>query len=311
MAATQFTRVEQRRLAEFVDRTNEMKVYTDVLDKGERQIMVVHAEVGMGKTSLLLRMVHECALRNLRKAEVVWTDTGVKDYMAVLRKLRDDLGVEHFAAFTDLINFYTDANYQPKLDININVQGTIQVAQGAQISGSNVGDIAGVVLRDNMFNVQRADIAVPDDVRREQLTQRFLDGLRELSASGDCVVLFFDAVEKMSDDDITYKWFWEQLLTPVRDELANVRAVLCGQRPPPEDRDWGSDYVAVAELKPLGIDDIDAYIAKRMGDSGLTDDTRRQLAMMVLGTTNGTPAAVAVAVDGYQKIYENLASAGR
>ena len=305
MAATQFTRVEQKRLAEFVDRTAEISVYADVLDKGERQIMVVHAEAGMGKTSLLLRMVHECALRSLRKAEVVWTDTRVHDYMAVLRKLRDDLGVEHFAAFTDLINYYTDATYQPRLDININVQGGVQVAGGAQISGSSVGgDIAGVVLRDNMITVQRPDIAVPDEVRREQLTQRFLDGLRELSGSGECVVLFFDAVEKMSD--ITYQWFWEQLLPPVRDELPNVRAVLCGQRRPPEERDWGSDFVAVAELKPLGLDDIEAYIAKRTeGESGLNDDTRRQLATMVLGVTSGTPAAVAAAIDAYK----NLASA--
>jgi hypothetical protein len=306
MAATGFTRLEQKRLAEFVDRTAEMSVYADVLDKGERQIMVVHAEVGMGKTSLLLRMVHECALRRLRKAEVVWKDTSVHDYMAVLRKLRDDLGVEHFAAFTDLINYYTDANYQPRLDININVQGRVQVAGGAQISGSTVGDVAGVVMRDNMFEIQRSDIAVPDEVRREQLTQRFLEGLRELSSSGECVVLFFDAVEKMSD--ITYQWFWEQLLPPVRDELPNVRSVLCGQRPPPPDRDWGSDFVAVAELKPLGIDDIEAYIAKRTdGESAMPDATRHELARMVLVTTQGTPAAVAAAIDAYS----NLLSAGQ
>jgi hypothetical protein len=74
-----------------------------------------------------------------------------------------------------------------------------------------------VVLHDNNITVQRPDIAVPDDVRREQLTQRFLDGLRDLSADGECVLLFFDAVEKMSD--ITYQWLWEQLLPPVRDEL--------------------------------------------------------------------------------------------
>jgi hypothetical protein len=297
VAATPVNRVLARRLAEFVDRAAEMNLYGEVLDKGDLPIMVVYAETGMGKTSLLLRMVHECALRKLRKAEVVWTDTLVYDYMAVLRKLRDDLGVDHFGAFTDLINYYTDANYQPRLDINVNLQGSVQVAGGAQISGSSVGDIAGVVFRDNMINVQRPDIAVPLEVRREQLTCRFLDGLRELS-SGECVVLFFDAVEKMSD--ITNQWLWEQLLPPVRDgDLPNVRAVLCGQRLPPQERDW-TDFLVLAELKPLGLDDIDAYIAKRAaGRVEMSDETRKELAKLLAVVTKGRPAEVASSIDLY------------
>src|ERR1700676_1677582 len=108
----------------------------------------------------------------------------------------------------------------------------LQMAHGAQISDSRLGDAAGIGFRDNMINVPRSDIAVPLEVRREQLTQRFLGGLRELS-SREVVVLFFDAVEKMSD--ITSQWLWEQLLPPVRDgALSNVRAVLCGQRRPPQ-----------------------------------------------------------------------------
>jgi hypothetical protein len=306
MAEKPFSRLELKRLAEFVDRTDEMKLYTDMLDEGERQIMVVYAEVGMGKTSLLLRMVHECALRKLRKAKMVCTDTGVDDYMAVLRTLRDDLGVEHFGAFTDLINYYTDPSYTPRLEINVNVQGSVHVAENAQISGSSVGDIAGVVVRDNTFTVQRPDIAVPDEVRRQELTQRFLEGLRELSGTGGCVVLFFDAVEKMSDP--TYQWMWEQLLPPVRDELPNVRAVMCGQRRPPEERDWGSDFVATAELEPLGVDDIDLYIANRLaGKGGLTDEMRRMAAMAFLASTGGRPADVAMAVD---RFVNQLPSAG-
>lgn len=297
VVAAAVSRVVARRLAEFVDRAAEIDLYCEVLDRGDPPIMVVFADTGMGKTSLLLRMVHECAQRKLRKAEVWWTDTLVYDYMAVLRKLRDDLGVDHFGAFTDLINYYTDTNYQPRLDININLQGSVQVAGGAQFSGSSVGDIAGIVVRDNMIVVQRPDIAVPLEVRREQLTRRFLDALRELS-SRECVVLFFDAVEKMSD--ITNQWLWEQLLLPVRDGvLPNVRAVLCGQRRPPEERDW-TDFLALAELKPLGLDDIDAYIAKRTaGRMLMSDETRQALAKMLAVVTRGRPADVASSIDLY------------
>lgn len=288
----------ERLLATFVDRSEEMALFAQVLDSDERPIMVVSADTGMGKTSLMMRMVHECALRGVFKAELEWTSLEVLDYMSIMRKLRDTLGVEHFGAFTDLLNYYTDSSYAPKLDLNINLQGgSIQVAAGAQISGSTVGDIEGVVLRDNMFVVQRPDIAVPIEVRREQLTQRFLQGLTALSAERK-VVLFFSVTEKMSD--VTHQWLWEQLLKPVVDGvLSNVRAILLGQRAPPTDQDL-SAFVAHAQLKPLAMEDIDAYIAKRAaGTATLSDETRRELAKMLALMTRGRPADVSSAVDLY------------
>lgn len=288
----------ERLLAQFVDRSTEMALFAQVLDSNERPIMVVSADAGMGKTSLMMRMVHECALRALLKAELEWSSLDVLDYMSVMRKLRDSLGVDHFGAFTDLINYYTDTNYTPRLDINVNLQGgSVHVAGGAQISGSSVGDIAGVVLRDNMIVVQRPDIAVSIEVRREQLTQRFIQGLEKLSAERK-VVLFFSVTEKMSD--LTYQWLWELLLKPVVDgALPNVRAILLGQRPPPADQDLAA-FVAHAQLKPLGVDDIDAYIAKRVaGKIEISEERRRGMAEIMADLTNGHPLEVASAIDKY------------
>ena len=78
----------ERRLAEFVDREAEMDLFCRMLDTGERPVIVVEGEGGVGKSSLLARMVHECALRTLRKSEIVWTDTRRHDYLAVMRKVR-------------------------------------------------------------------------------------------------------------------------------------------------------------------------------------------------------------------------------
>jgi hypothetical protein len=290
-------RLRARRLAEFVDRSAEMDLYNNMLDASELPVMVVSAESGMGKTSLQMRMVHECALRGLRKAEVVWTDTMLYDFMAVMRRLRDELGPEYFAAFTDLVNYYTDSSYTPRVDINVKLQGgEVNVAGGAQIQHGSVGDIAGVVLRDNMIVVHRSDIPVPLELRREQLTKHFLEGLALVSGQ-EPVVLFFDAVEKMAD--ITHQWLWEQLLKPiVEGALPHVRAVVLGQRPLPEDRDLTA-FMACVRLEPLGRDDIDFYIAKRAMDKGLSDETRRELAKMLAVVTHGRPADVASAVDLY------------
>jgi hypothetical protein len=288
----------ERRLAEFVDRDAEMTQFCRLLgdDAEDKPIMVVHGETGMGKTSLLLRMIHECALRGLRKSEVGWSDTHPHDYMAVMRKIRDDVGVEHFQRFTDLINYYTDATYQPKLELTLVMQGSagMEVASGMQVRDSTVGTVAGVVIKDSMFVVPRPDVAVPEPIRRAQLTECFLDGL-QAAARSSLLVIFLDAVEKASAD--TLAWLWEQWLDSVRAEsLRNVRFVLLGQRPPPSDRDW-DDYVERAELKPLALDHIIAYLGKRA--ARLSEETRRELAKMIHVYTKGRPTDVAAAVDAY------------
>ncbi|WP_418317185.1 hypothetical protein [Piscinibacter sakaiensis] len=301
---SRFDRVRRQRreqlLTQFVDRSAEMALFQQVLDTDELPVMVVTAESGMGKSSLLMRMVHECALRHLPKAEVEWSSVHVLDELSVLRSLRDALGVDSFAAFTDLANYYTDLSYTPRLEINVNlVGGNLQVAGGASISNSSIGDVAGVVLRDNNFMVQRSDLAVPDEVRRQQLTKRFLEGLAQLSAS-QLVVLFFNATEKMSD--ATHQWLWGRFLRPIVDgALPRVRAVLLGQRPPPDDADLAA-LMARVQLQPLCAEDIDAYIEKRAaGVAEISAETRRELAAMLSAMTRGRPADVAAAVELYLK----------
>src|SRR6266478_2140375 len=95
----------ERRLAEFVNRKAEMARFCEMLDGHDKLIMLISGDSGLGKSSLFARMIHECAVRNRKKSEVVWTDTRPHDYMAVMRKIRDDFGSHLFKPFTDLINF--------------------------------------------------------------------------------------------------------------------------------------------------------------------------------------------------------------
>ncbi len=282
-------------LGQFVDRADEMALFQKVLDGDDLALMVVTADTGMGKSALMMRMVHECSLRGLPRAEVSFDSQDVVDYMLVMRRLRDALGAAHFASFTELINQYTIGSERQQLDINVHLQGgTINVAGGAQISNSTVGDIAGVVVRDNMFVIQRPDLDVPIEMRRELLTQRFLEGMKALSANQK-VVLFFNATEKMSP--LTPPWLWGQLLKPMVDLIPNVRAVLLGQYAPTEGREL-KPFTATAELKPLGLDDIDAYMAKRIPPAVAIDDKQRRAAAQMLAViSRGRPADVASNVD--------------
>ena len=297
----------ERRLREFVDRDQELAAFTSMLESDERPIMIVWGEAGIGKTSLLMRMVHECAIRKLRKSEVVWKDTSPHDYLAVMRKIRDDVGPEHFAAFTDLVNFYHEAGYQPKLQVTVALQGSVSVANGLAVQGgSTVGDVAAVVIKDSMFQFPRIDLGIPEAERRARLTERFIDDLKRVLSTEPLVVLL-DTVEKMSPD--TEKWLWEEVLDAVRTgTLTNIRFVLCGQKPPPRDRDWEL-FILAAGLKPLARGDIAAYIKKRSPeiDAGSLDN----LSLMVLGVSNGNPSMVASMLDAFDKLKATAVDATR
>lgn len=293
------TRIDERRLAEFVDRDDELARFCALLDSTEKHIMVVWGESGIGKSSFLLRIVHECASRQLTKAEVVWKESTPHDYLAVMRKIRDDIGPEHFPAFTDLVNYYTQEGYRPQININLSLSagGAIEVAGQARISGSDIGDIAGVIIKDSMFVLPRQDIQVPVHERRERLTRRFLEELNEaVSRSRRApLIVMLDAVEKMASD--TDHWLWEQMLDAIRQgRLTGVKFVLCGQKPPPDDRDWRL-FLEEAGLKPLADKDILRYLEKRFDNFDAASDAWLSVAHMVLDQTGGNPAEVAKVVD--------------
>jgi len=295
------TELERRRLAEFVDRTDEMARFQRMLESDEKHIMVVWGEPGMGKTSLRMRMVHECAQRKLRKAEVECGGARTSGYLAIMRKIRDDLGLQYFNPFSDYVNFLTDPNYKPQISLNINVQGGgIAVAGQAQIAGSTVGDIAGIVIKDNMLVLPRTDIAVPEEERMIRLTDRFIEGLNAALRDGP-VVVFLDGMEKIAPD--TQRWLWEELLTAVRDgRLAGIKVVLCGQTQPELDRDWRL-LVEEAELHPLAMEHIEAYLEKR----GVPEAMRNGLAMYLLATTKGKIALIAEGVDAFLALQQQMA----
>jgi hypothetical protein len=299
------TNLEQL-VAEFVDRDEEMRLFCELLESGRKSILVVWGDSGLGKSSLLAKMIHECARQRLAKAEVTWTDTRPHDYKAVMRKIRDDVlssfggaaaaAGSHapFAPFTDLINYFTVEHYE--LTVKVEGISAINVAGQAVIqSGAQVGDIAGIIVKDLMFNSARSDMAVPEPERMARLTDRFLDDFAQALARKRLVV-FFDAVEKVSPD--TEKWLWGELLSAARDgKLANAVFVVCGQRRPELDRHWDRS-VETAELLPPAHPHIVDYLARR----GVEGASREALATMLEATGQRTYAAIATAVDGYLKL---------
>jgi hypothetical protein len=294
-------------VSEFVDRDEELRLFREMRETNRKNILVVWGDSGLGKSSLLARMTHECARHGLAKAEVIWTETRPHDYKAVMRKIRDDVlsslgGVASepgsfalFSRFTDLINYFTQEHYQ-QLTIRVEGVPSINVAGQAAIqSGARVGDIAGIIVKDLMLNTARSDMAVPEAELMARLTDRFLADF-EQALSRRPVAVFFDAAEKMSSD--TEKWIWGELLTAARDgRLRNAIFVLCGQRPPPVDlvdRNWDG-AVETKQLEPPAHGHIVDYLARR----GVEAASREDLATMIEAAGMRTFLSIATTVDSF------------
>ncbi len=297
----------ERRVKEFVDRGTELSRFCEMLETGRKRIMVVWGDGGLGKTSLLARMSHECAQRTLRKIELVWSDTRLYDYLAIMRKIRDDVGVHYFEPFTDRINYFTVPQYKLK----IIVEGQITVAEGAEFDNSTVGDIGGVIVKDSMFVVPRSDQAIPETERMRQLTDRFIPNLATATEKDLCVI-FFDAVEKMTRE--TEQWVWSELVPAIAEgRLPHIRLVLCGRNKPQLNR-YLQKSVEETELRPLGLADIKEYLAKphiieHLSKRGIDFNERERtlIATTLLAATDGHPLEIALRVDTLLRMWENEA----
>jgi hypothetical protein len=290
----------QQRLARFVDRESEMSSFCGMLDEGgwPRPILVVWGEGGMGKSSLLMRMIHECSLRALNKAEVGWTDTRNHDYLAVMRKIRDDVGVGDFGEFTKLVNFFTVPQY--RLEVVVGTNASTEVAKGATFGpnaqvgfmGGVVVQEGGIVIKDLMLTDPRNDLGISEGERMARLTDQFVQELNAAASKGK-IVIFLDAIEKATD--ATQRWVWGELFGALReDRLANVFIVIGGRNQPAIDERWRS-LVEERRLGPLKREHIIECLIKRGVD--LDAAAQGMAADIILGLTQGNPFNVANAVE--------------
>jgi hypothetical protein len=292
----------EQKLARFVDRSAEMENFIRMLEDASwpRPIMIVWGDGGMGKSSLILRMKHECSLREINKAHVEWRELRADDYLAVMRHIRDDIGAGHFAEFTQTVNFFTDPQATQKFELIVNAQGAISVADNVVVKDSgHIGSITGVAIRDLMINIPRADLGISDSERMARLTDKFLQDLNLLAAERP-VVIFLDALEKATET--TRAWVWTELLASVRDgRIGNVKFVIGGRTPPAIDEKWRS-LIEEAQLLPLQRDHIREYLIKRNFSSTEVDGASE----WILAGSSGCPLTVANMVDAFLRRREQV-----
>ena len=287
-------------LAAFVDRQAELGRFCEMLESDEKPIMIVWGDDGIGKSSLLLRLIHECASRKLRKAEVFASKTRFNTYLEILRKIRDDLGPELFPNFTQLVNCLFPNPLQPRAPIKIDIGGGAQsVLERAKLENVTIhGDVAGVIIKDFMINVPDPSMNIPLQDRMNLLTTEFLKDLAPI-VQNEMLVVLFDDIQELTDE--TYKWLWEGIISALEEgRLKNIRFVLCGRAKPQLE---GAAVLSVKEapLQPLGLSDVENYLDR----IGHVEEGRLAAAQMLWAASGGVPLKVAKAVDSYFEFFKD------
>jgi AAA ATPase domain len=299
------TAYSEQRLARFVNREGEMRSFYRMLDDPDwpRPVMVIWGEGGMGKSSLLLRMMHECSLHSLIKAELVFSNSRDQNYLDVMRKIREDVGAIKFGQFTQLVNFFYNREAPQRFEVVVDAKGLVSVGEGMSVgAGAQVGTMAGIVIKDAMFVTARPDLAIPESERRARLTDQFIEEL-EAAAAERKIVIFLDAIEKAPE--ATRSWIWEELVGALlHDHLANVRFVIGTRSQPIIEQDCCS-LVEQRQLAPLKLEHIREYMIKRR----IEPNEAVVAARWVLATTGGNPLRVASAVEEMSRMLQEDSSA--
>lgn len=283
---------EQIRLRWFVGRDYELKGFCNLLDTGDRYIMIICGSDGIGKTSLLTRLVDECGRRSRRLIKVRYSGFGEFDYLMVMRQVIDAIGENYFRPLMDLINYFTVPDYKPKIILEL--KGSIEVANSAHFVNSTVGDIVGIK---DLHLPPRLDMRVPEEERMIRLSKQFFADLSvalevlPAEVGNNPIIIFVDDMEKMTEG--TRAWLWASLLRSVLDStLKNVKFVLGIHDAPAYDH-FMEAISQIATLQPLEEKHITEYLNKRLKqvDQSLID--------IVVAVSKGLPMTVATMVDSY------------
>lgn len=270
-----------------------------MLENDEKPIMIVWGDDGIGKSSLLTRLVHECAVRKLRKVEVFVGKDRFNTYLEILRKVRDDIGPERFPNFTTLVNHFFPDPRDAARPIKIDISGAQSVLDQAKLKNVTIhGDVAGVIIKDCNITVPDPNLNISPRDRTNLLTEEFLKDLAPI-VQQEMVIVLFDDIQELTDE--TYKWLWAGVISGLEEgRLKNIRFVLCGRSKPQLE---GAAALSVKEsaLQPLGLPDVELYLER----SGHVPEGRADAAKMLWAASGGVPLRVAIALDSYFEVFRD------
>jgi hypothetical protein len=237
--------------------------------ESEKQIMLVKAPGGMGKSWLVAKLKHECSIAEPRIhfASIDFKDGQAYDYLSVIRRTRDEIGAAYFNHLTEVINAATGVQVNLKIESSSSQPVNIQRIQ--DVTNSEINIAGGHIVKDNFFLVQVDSQAVRFEIK-SQIVRAFFEQFRQFLAA-EKAVLFFDTYGK-APQAIRY-WLEGDLLVQIRDgKLPGLVVVITGREVPELDMMW-KHCATRPGLEPLGNEDVAKYLVEKRGLKDVDPDT--------------------------------------
>lgn len=282
----------------FVNRSKQRANFKKMLDgKTSRRIMLITAPAVMGKSWLIHRLAYEARHRQLPFALIDFADRQGYDGLSLMRRIRDELGAEHFERLTMVTQEVTAPRIQLSDPAVIDASSGIDFAS-AQTGDISFRDVAGHNIFKNNLMYIHADNALARQVAEDRIYSTFFSCLRILSETQP-VVLLFDTYERLSTSKITWEatstdhWIRDELLRRILNgELTKVIVVIAGRLLPIFDHRW-STTIGEISTPAFTCEDVEEYLLLRLGLQDVTPKEAQRLCEAI----NGMPQLLGVIGD--------------
>lgn len=209
----------------FIDRDPDAASFGQFLDTNGCALMLVHGPSGVGKTWLLDRFMREAARCSWLTAALVWRRTRHDSFLSLLKAYHEALGPQRMPDLSQALEV------QQAYASRDSTAGNIQIAQGADLAGAQIGRIVGheqhFVVHGDLHLGSQTSLELQKD-RLLLLTRAFCGDLVTLSTR-ERLLLILDGHDEMPPT--TIDWLWEECIRLLDDARIwpRLKLVLCGE----------------------------------------------------------------------------------
>ena len=254
----------------FVNRVTEVKIFSDLLENdSSSRILLLQGLGGVGKSLIIDKFGLICNSKNIPSfhTDVSTISTATDFFEKTVQSIEKLISNNCFTKFISLFDKFQIINHK---------QDKIESQKSQTIANNQI--LEQLSYEEHIF--LRKSVSI--------LAKELVDALNEYSNINQCVVLFFDTYEKVSD---TFElWLIKEFLANLNEKFR----IVCGSRNKLSS-DWNKYYKSL--IKNVVIENFDSdvianYLEVRGQSKSVSDEFLR--------ITKGHPLCLALAIDFYQ-----------
>jgi hypothetical protein len=245
------SRLRQSRLASFVDRTEDVAAFKAFLHERDRIVFWVSGESGIGKTTLLTKIVIETLPPGLLVIELSGSTGRQLEPFDLMRTISSQINGIAFSRFRNAVTERKGNN----IVVDVAPSTAIAVGSHASFLNSQVGSISGLHVETLNVNITPTPESIFAQNEINRITDLFLEDLSECDLRPTLISV--DAAERLSTR--CKAWICEELVPALIDRIDNIKVLVCSQEQPSFSPHL-QPFITVRHLNPVTVDVIKDYL---------------------------------------------------